>query len=421
MKLRMDYGKDGIWLEFPERVFMVGKLNVKSLENPEEKLMESLRHPVDSPPLHDLAVGRKRACIVISDNTRPVPNEFLLNGIISEIEDGVEIIDILIANGIHEKLNETAIEELVGSDIATKYRVINHDAFDMENLEFLGKTERDLPIYVNKIYLTADLKILTGLIEPHFMAGYSGGRKSICPGISGYETVKYFHSPMLLESPRSDNCIIEGNPVHEEALFIAKTAGVDFIVNVTLDFEKRITGVFAGDLERAWLEGVRFASTYLEYPVDRQFKVVITSNGGYPLDRNYYQTVKGLVASARLVKEGGVIIILSECRDGLGSEHFKENLALLRKMGLDDYITHISKVENFTVDQWEVEELVKVLRKVSKIFMYSEGLNEEEFKLSFTEKIDKDDILKIVEKYSDDYEDVAIMPYGPYVIPMLQN
>ena len=242
MKLRMDYGKGGIWLEFPEKVFVVGKLDVKSLENPEERLMESLRHPVDSPPLRDLAVGRKRACIVISDNTRPVPNEFLLNGIISEIEDEVERIDILIANGIHEKLNETAIEELVGSEIAAKYRVINHDAFDMENLEFLGKTERDLPIYVNKIYLTADLKILTGLIEPHFMAGYSGGRKSICPGISGYETVKYFHSPMLLESPRSDNCIIEGNPVHEEATFIEerKPERKGYIGPSTLESLKRI-------------------------------------------------------------------------------------------------------------------------------------------------------------------------------------
>ena len=421
MRLKVDYGKDGVWLDFPEDVFVVGRLNMENLKEPEKELMKSLRNPISSPPLHKLAEGRKKACIVISDNTRPVPNEFLLRGIISEIENKVEEIRILIANGIHKKLDEDAIEELVGKDIARRFEILNHDAFDMENLEFLGKTKREIPIYVNKNYLDADLRILTGLIEPHFMAGYSGGRKSICPGISGYETVKYFHSPMLLEPPESDNCIIEGNPVHEEAMFIAKKVGVDFIVNVTLDFEKMVTGIFSGDLEKAWFEGVRYASTYLEYPVRRLYDVVITSNGGYPLDRNYYQTVKGLVAAARLVKEGGVIIVLSECRDGLGSEHFKENLALLKDMGLDDYISYISKVENFIVDQWEVEELVKVLRKVSRIFMYSEGLNDEEFNLTFAERIDKNDIPKVVERYSGGYENVAVMPYGPYAIPILKN
>lgn len=423
MRIHLSYGRRKIPADFPDEKIggILKKKEMPYLDDPWSTLMESLRNPIASPPLEEISKGRKSACIVISDNTRPVPNEFLLKGILDVLKNNVPKIKILIANGLHKELNENQIKELVGEDIFENFEILNHNALKKEDLVYIGNTPRGFPIYINKNYIESDLKILTGLVEPHFMAGYSGGRKSICPGISGYETIKFFHSPMLLESPKADNCVVEKNPLHEEATYIAKKVGVDFIVNVAIDSEKRVSRIFSGDLEKAWYEAVKYVSKYSEVPLNEKYDIVVTTNGGYPLDRNYYQTVKGLVAGVRALKKEGILIIVSECADGLGSEYFRKSLQILKEIGdYDRYINYISNPKNFLVDQWEVEELVKVLKVTSKIFMFSGGLNPEDWEYTFTQKIESveegiEESLKIMGKGSK----ILIIPEGPYVIPKI--
>jgi nickel-dependent lactate racemase len=272
---------------------------------------------------------------------------------------------------------------------------------------------------VNKTYVESDLKILTGLVEPHFMAGYSGGRKSICPGIAGRRTIQLLHSPLLLGSPRADSCILEGNPVHEEAAEIAGTVGADFIVNVAIDGKKRISKIVAGDLEAAWRACVEHVAQYAEVEIETEADVVIITNGGYPQDRDYYQAVKGLVAASRVVRPNGVIILASECRDGLGSRSFQENLVRLGEMNeLAAYLDYISFESHFTLDQWEVEKLIQVLHRTSHLFIYSDGIKKGDAAYTFAERVSS------VEKGIDralallgDAPKILVMPQGPYVIP----
>lgn len=283
-------------------------------------------------------------------------------------------------------------------------------------MTYLGETPvNGFPVYINSHFLKADLKILTGLIEPHFMAGYSGGRKSVCPGISSVETVKYMHSPHILESPYAANCIVDKNPFHIEATYIARKAGTDFIVNVVLNESKKVSAVFAGDLELAFEKGVEYARKYSEAKVGKKFDLVITTNAGYPLDRNYYQSVKGLVGALNIVKDGGKILIVTECSDGLGSENFRTCLRKLKEFdSYDSYIEYISNMKNFIVDQWEVEELVKVLKK-AEIYVYSEGLKEDDWQITFAKRIT--DLQGQINSFLNDDIEVAVIPEGPYTIP----
>jgi nickel-dependent lactate racemase len=412
------YGTGEKLLELPEGVTVIRKKRVPAIESPERHIAGVLEKPIESAPLLSIARGKRDAVIAVSDNTRPVPNGLLLPPILKTLEEaGVGRIRILIATGLHKPLSSEAIEEILGSDIVSKYEVINHDALS-ENVSYLGETRRlRFPIYINREYVQADLKILTGLIEPHFMAGYSGGRKSICPGIASVETVKHMHSAKVLESPYAASCVIDENPFHIEALEIAERAGCDFILNVVLNDLKEISGVFGGDLVGAHKEGMAFAHSHSIVSTKRRFKVVITGNGGYPLDRNYYQTVKGLVNCLGILEDEGEILMLSECSDGLGSEYFRAGLGRLREFGnFDAYIDHISDIRNFEIDQWEVEELVKVLRK-ARIKIYTE-LPEDDCRLGFAQKVEDSSayVREVFERIRP--EEVAVIPEGPYVVPV---
>jgi len=414
------YGKGKVKVEVPDSAVIIKKKEMPFFEDKEaaELVKKSLEEPIGTESLSKIAEGKNSACIVVSDNTRPVPNKIILPPILEILENaGIKDIKILIATGLHHPLDEKGIEEILGRDLMEKYEVLNHDALDSSNMTYLGKTPvNQFPIYVNSIFLSSEVKILTGLIEPHFMAGYSGGRKSVCPGVSSVETVRYMHSPMILESPYATNCIVEKNPFHIEANYIAKKAGVNFIVNVVLNENKKISGVFSGDLEEAFKRGVEYARKYSETKVGEKFDVVITTNAGYPLDRNYYQSVKGLVGALNIVKNGGKILIVTECSDGLGSENFKACLKKLREIGnYDSYIEYISDMKNFVVDQWEVEELVKVLRKV-EIYVYSGGLKEEDWKLTFANRVT--DLQKQIDKFVSAGSKIAVIPEGPYTIPI---
>src|SRR6516165_3423175 len=314
MRIHLDYGRTGLEVELPdERV--VGPLAIKPappLADPDAAVAKALAQPIGSPPLAQLARGRKNACILVCDITRPVPNKIILPPLLRTLEEqGIPRKDILILNatGLHRPNEGAELVEMLGPDIAANYRVENHHGKVLAGPDYLGTTPNGVPVYLDSRYVRADLKISTGLIEPHLMAGYSGGRKVICPGIAALETVKVWHGPRFLQHPRADCGILDGNPVHEENTRIAQMAGCDFIVNVCLDGQRRVTWVGAGDMIAAWEEGVRFVEQVVRVPVPAPLDVVLTTGAGYPLDTTWYQAVKGLTGALPIVKRGGTIIL----------------------------------------------------------------------------------------------------------------
>ncbi|MCP3692861.1 MAG: nickel-dependent lactate racemase, partial [Planctomycetaceae bacterium] len=302
MHVCLEYGRSGLEVELPDdRVIRtLAYKNAAPLEDPAANLAAVLQEPNGTPSLAELARGRSSACIVICDITRPVPNALILQALLETLEQAGlkrDQILILVATGLHRPNEGDELVELVGQSIVDQYRIENHHGQVQEEHTFLGESPRGVPIWIDSRYVEADLKITTGLIEPHLMAGFSGGRKLVCPGIAAIETIKVWHGPTFLEDPRADCGILEGNPVHEENTWIARHTGCDFIVNVVIDSQRRLLKVVAGDMEQAFLEGVDFCRQVVTDKVQEPVDIVVTSCAGYPLDTTFYQAVKGLTGA----------------------------------------------------------------------------------------------------------------------------
>jgi nickel-dependent lactate racemase len=420
MRVKLEYGKTGLDVELPDdRV--VGPLAIRPappLENPEAVLREKLARPTGTPALAELARDRKSACILICDITRPVPNSLLLPPILKTLEDaGIprEKILILIATGLHRPNEGAELVELVGPEIAAKYRIENHHGKVLTEHTYLGTTPKGVPAWIDTRFIEADLKITTGLIEPHLMAGYSGGRKLICPGIAALETVKIWHGPDFLEHPKADCGFLEGNPVHEENTRIARMAGCDFIVNVTLDADRRVTSLVAGDMEQAFLEGVRFIENVVKSEIPEACDVVVTSSAGYPLDTTFYQAVKGLTGALPVVKQGGTIILAASLSEGIGSPEFQR--LFQENDSLPTFMKRILGKDYFVMDQWQLEELAKVCRK-AKVKIVSDGLSAETLDGLFVESAPsvEEAVAQSLAEYGPKAR-IAVIPKGPYVLP----
>lgn len=418
MKVRLDYGRTGLEVELPEKN-VVGVLKgqyAPPLEHPTASVWDAIRRPIGSSPLAELAMGKKSACIVVSDITRPVPNAVILPPMLQTLEEsGIsrENITILIATGMHRPNLGDEMIQVLGMDIPKRYRVVNHYCERDDEQVLVGHTSRGFAAYVDKTYVDADLKILTGLIEPHFMAGYSGGRKAMCPGIVSLKTAETFHSPALLEHPKAANGVLDGNPLHEMALEICKMAGVDFILNVVISDEKQITGVFAGELEAAHLSGVKSVEDQTCVEVPSKADVVITTGGGYPLDTTLYQAVKGMVGALPVVKPGGVVLIVSALEEGFGSPEFE---GLLCEMS--DHRSFIEMIEQpgfFIKDQWEVEMLCKVLNH-AEVWLVSDNstqFNGQKPPITPVESIEAG--VGMALKRFGENTSILVIPSGPYI------
>jgi nickel-dependent lactate racemase len=422
MRVRLDYGKTGLEVELPDdRV--VGPLAIQPttpIADPTAEVRRLLENPIGSPPLRDVARGRKSACILICDITRPVPNSILLPPILETIEAaGVphDQILILIATGLHRPNEGAELVELVGPEIAKNYRVENHHGKVLDEHTYLGTTDRGVPVWIDSRYVNADLKITTGLIEPHLMAGYSGGRKLICPGIAALETVKVWHGPDFLEHPKADCGFLDGNPVHEENTRIGWLAGCDFIVNVTLDKDRQITSVVAGHMEQAFRAGVAFIEKVVKAEVPTECDVVVTSCAGYPLDTTFYQAVKGLTGCLPIVKQGGTIILAASLSEGIGSPEFQK--LFTENASLQGFVQRILGKDYFVMDQWQLEELAKVCRK-AKVKIVSDGLPPETLSKLFVEPAPSVEsaVAASLAEYGPRAK-VAVIPKGPYVMPVV--
>lgn len=422
MRIKLDYGKTGLEVDIPD-ANLVGPLGlrpVKPLADPEGTLKAALANPIGTPPLVELARGRKSACIAICDITRPVPNEFLLRQILPTLESaGIprDKILILIATGLHRPNLGDELVELVGAEIAANYRVENHDGRKLDEHTLVGTSPRGVPAWIDTRYVTADLKITTGLIEPHLMAGYSGGRKLVCPGIAALETVKLWHGPDFLEHPKADCGVLEGNPVHEENTRIARMAGCDFIVNVSLDERRRVTSLVAGEMELAFEKGVEFVESVCKVAIPEPCDVVVTSSAGYPLDTTFYQAVKGLTGVLPIVKQGGTIVIAASLSEGIGSPEFRR--LFQENATVDAFMQRILGKSYFVLDQWQLEKLAHVCRKAKPRFVTA-GLAPDVLASLFVESAPSVEqaVAEALSEYGPSAR-IAVVPKGPYVLPVV--
>lgn len=370
----LPFGKEKIKLELPEEqvagVLVSHAHEYKAPKSEAELVADALANPIGSPKLSDLAKGKKNCVIISSDHTRPVPSHVIMPQLLAELRKGNPDIDItiLIATGMHRATTKEELIAKYGKEIAEHEKFVIHVSRNDEDMVSIGTLPSGGDCRINKLAANADLLISEGFIEPHFFAGMSGGRKSVLPGIASKVTVLANHCSEFINSPHARTGILQGNPIHEDMLYAAKAAKLAFICNVVIDADKKVIAAFAGDREKAHYAGADFEMKLAgvkPVPAD----IVITTNGGYPLDQNIYQSVKGMTAAEATCKEGGVIIDVSSCSDGHGGEDFYNNLknADSIQKAMDEIL---ARGRNETVfDQWEAQILMRMLLKFTIIMV----------------------------------------------------
>ena len=416
MKVNLDYGRHGLTLQAPERADVYLVREVQPLFDEAAAIREALLHPIGCPPLVERLRPGMTVAIVHTDITRATPNDRLLPVILAELEaGGIRREDITLINGLgtHRAQTEDELRAMLGDAVFENYRCVQHDATDQAGLVDMGETQRGHPLWINRELMAADLKILTGFIEPHFFAGYSGGPKAILPGVAGATSIFANHSPAMIADPNACFDRTVGNPIWEEMLDAALQVENTFLVNVTLDRENAITGVFAGDLQAAHAAGCDFVRQSSQHKIDQPYDVVVTTNSGYPLDQNLYQCVKGLAAAARAVRPGGAILLVAACEEGLPDHG--EYARLLREAGSPQAVLDRVLSPGFSCqDSWQVQVQAQV-QLMADVFVYSEGLSDDQVVDSLLKPC-RDlthGLEELVERYG---SRVCILPQGPLTI-----
>jgi nickel-dependent lactate racemase len=418
MRVDFAFGKTGLTLELPEgyEYRVLEAKTAEPLRDAEAAIESALDKPAFGPPLTELARGKRSAAISVCDITRPAPNKIVLPHVLARLHAaGIpnEAVTILIATGLHRPATNSEINEIVGETVAASYTVVNHNARELADHDFLGHTSSGIPAYVDRRFVRADLHITLGFIEPHLMLGFSGGRKLIAPGLAAQETITVIHSPKFMRDPRAVEGSITDNPLHRELLEIARMARHDFLIDVSLTRDRKIAGVFAGDPEKAHAKGVAFVSNVMLEQLHEPVDAVITSSAGYPLDLTFYQAIKGITAAQHIVKPGGRILLVAECAEGPGAPEFREMLKRCRTCG--DFLDLIASGP-VVVDQWQLEKLALVARKAEVLF-YTPGLPREYHAMLWGAAYASaaDATAALFSKLPRGAR-VAVIPEGPYVL-----
>jgi lactate racemase len=423
MQVELNYGRGTLAVRLPPEVeaTVIRKPEMPVLPDARAAVGEALQSPAGARPLAQEARGKASACILICDITRPVPNGILLGPIVRQlIEAGLDAarIRVLVATGLHRPNVGAELEEVVGDPwVMRTVAVENHDARDDAGHVDLGFTPSGTPVKLDRRFVEADVKIVTGLVEPHFMAGYSGGRKVIAPGVAHKDTITTFHSHRFMAHPRAENCVLEGNPLHREQLAIAAMLGRVLAVNTVIDERRRVSFVNYGEILASHRDAVAFVERYAVVPVPRRFRTVLTSAAGYPLDKTYYQTVKGMVAPMDILEPGGDLLIASECSEGMGSRAYVEAQRHLLARGVDGFLADITAKRFADVDEWQTQMQLKPMR-LGRIRLYSRTLSEADRALTGVELVSsmEEAVAESVRRSGDRH--VAVIPEGPYVVPV---
>jgi nickel-dependent lactate racemase len=423
-KIEIAYGRGALPLTLPAEVrpTVIRKATMPKLPDAPSAIHRAFEHPVDARPLRELARGRRSACILICDITRPVPNRLFLRPMIETMmQSGIALdrIVVVVATGLHRPNLGDELAEVVGDPWVMQHvRVVNHYARNTQDHIDLGATAtRGTPVSLNRLFVDADLRIATGLVEPHFMAGWSGGRKVVAPGVAGHETIRRFHSARFMEDPLAIQCNLAGNPLHEEQLEIVRMVGEIYALNTVIDDDRDLVHVTFGEVITSHLATVAFIQDATRIPVGRRFKTVVTSSAGYPLDKTYYQTIKGMVTPLDILEPGGTLIIASRCSEGFGSAEFREAQARLVELGPQRFLATLTAKSLADIDEWQTEMQLKSMR-LGRVQLYTEGLDAEERRITGVELIPSLDaaIAQSVERHGDPA--IAVIPEGPYVIPV---
>ncbi len=360
MDVRLAYGKTGLTVSLPESTTVITPNWRPGLADPAAALDEALSSPLGCPPLRQLARRGQKVAISVCDITRAQPRRLMLPAVLDHLKGVVSPDDtvILVATGTHRPNTREELASMLGP-VASRYRVVNHDARDRARLVDLGLVAEDLPAALNRLWVEADLRIATGFVEPHFFAGFSGGPKMVAPGLAGLDTILALHDAKRIGSPMARWGVIEGNPVQEGLRTVARRAPAHFSLDVVLNTDQQITGVFGGDMFAAHAAACLQAKELAMSPVESPFDVVVTTNSGYPLDQNLYQTVKGISAAANIVKDRGYIVCASECRDGL-PDHGSYAQILRSRRSPRSLLEMIESPGYSAPDQWQVQLQAKV-------------------------------------------------------------
>jgi nickel-dependent lactate racemase len=423
MRVALAYGHAEIGCELPDtaRVDVLEKRAIPWLRDPETALRDALAAPIGAPPLAELARGHRDAVIVISDRTRPVPNALLLPPMLDALRRGglpPEAVTLQVATGLHRPCTTAELREMLGDALASGLRIVQHDARNAASHVDLGRTRAGVPILIDRFFLESDLRLVTGLIEPHLMAGYSGGRKAVCPGLAAVETLRVAHGPALLEGHIGPG-LVEGNPLHEALLEAVRRVGVHFMLNVALDRERRIAGVFCGDIERAHAAGMRFVEAESLVSLDAAADLVIASAGGDPLDATFYQAIKGIAAASAIVRPGGTILLCAALSEGVGSPSFER--LLRRTASPAAFERQLAEVGFFEIDQWMIQHLCQAHRR-ARILLFSQGLPEATLRELLVEPVAslQDGVASALSALAPAAR-IAVLPQGPYVLATLRG
>jgi nickel-dependent lactate racemase len=415
-----------LWIDLPDtwNTTLVEPTFVPGLADPAGALTAALRSPVGAPALRDRVRPGDRVGVVFSDITRPTPHHLILPAVLRELTEqaGVphENITLFNALGTHRPNTDAELRGMIGGELVDRYRLVQNNAFDPETQVSLGVTARGHEVWINRDVMACDVRILTGFIEPHLFAGFSGGGKALMPGMAGLRTVLGNHDASMLAHPKAIWGITHGNPTWEEVMEVARTVGDTFLVNVTLNRDKAITGVYAGDLDAAHAAGCAFAKATAMVPVPRPFDIVITTNSGYPLDLNLYQAVKGMSAAAQVVRPGGSIIVAAECWDGIPEHGLYAQL--LREASSPRQLLDTVMAPGFLQqDQWQVQIQAQIQLKAD-VYVRTDHLTDAQIRealLTPCHQIEET-AAALLERYGPEAA-ICVMPEGPQTIPYVAS
>ncbi len=418
MRVLLAYGRHGLAIELPDNHTSVIEPHfVPGLPDERATLASALEHPMGSAPLRSLVHPDDSVVIVFPDITRAMPNDRVLPVVLDALSHVPDRrITLLNATGLHRENTPAELEQMLGSAITSRYRVVNHRGFIQDDLVHVGRTSFGAEAWLDAIYVRADKRIVTGFIEPHFFAGFSGGPKMVCPGVAGSPTILHAHNAEMIGHPQSTWGVTVGNPIHDEIREVAAMAPPHFSLSVTLNKRHEITNVFAGEVFATHQAGCEYVKATAMRPVDRPFDVVISTNSGYPLDLNLYQTVKGMSAAAQIVRPGGAIVMASECSQGVpAGSHFQQLLA--QGSGPDDLLHLIESPGFHRPDQWQVQVQAIIQRK-ARVFLKSDGLTDAEIRAAHLIPVQsiEDTVARLLAEYGPEAT-IAVLPQGPQTIP----
>lgn len=420
-EITLAYGRSGLRVNIPDQAQVFTPHFVPGLPDEPAAIRAALRNPIGSPALSQMVHPGQKVVVVHTDITRATPNDRLLPVLLAELEAaGIAPADITLLNGLgtHRPQTDAELRQMLGSAVVDRYRCIQHNCYDDANLVSLGETSLGHPVRINRTYLEADVRILTGFIEPHLFAGFSGGPKAVLPSLAGAESVFTNHGVKMLQHSNATWGITHGNPVWEEMLEMALRTRPDFLLNVAMNTRHEITGVFAGDLQAAHQAGCEFVASTAMVPFDEPFDVVLTTNSGYPLDQNLYQSIKGMSAAIRAVRPGGTIIMAAACQDGIPNHG--RYIELLQQAGSPARILEMISAPGFSVqDQWQVQ-VQAMIQLHADVLVYADGLSDAQIRTALFEpcrNIEETIQRLLVEKGPR----LCVIPDGPQVIPFLKS